>query len=127
MSATFFLKLREQYVRLTFIEGKSVYELVDRSGATPFISEADAWLAAHQHRLNIQWCDVVSASDPEKNFARGNGVFTPKAAGAITTVLLLALCAGCCSWEPEQSRKYRELRRQAAGGQSRTTFVEVAR
>lgn len=62
MSATFFLKHRDLYVRLTFIAGKSVYELVDRSHATPFISEADAWLAVHQHRMNVQWCEVVDAA-----------------------------------------------------------------
>lgn len=62
MSAAFFLTLRGQYVRFTFCAGKAIAEIVERDHATPFWSEADAWLAAHQHRLNIQWCEVEPAT-----------------------------------------------------------------
>ena len=64
MSATFFLMHRGQYVRLTYAAGKTVAQIVGRDQATPFISEADAWLAAHQHHLRTDWCEVVSAATP---------------------------------------------------------------
>ncbi len=62
MSAVFFLKFRDAYVQLTFVTGKTVAQIVGRDQATPFVSEADAWLACHQHHLRSDWCEVVGAN-----------------------------------------------------------------
>lgn len=62
MSASFLLLYRNHPIRLTFQAGKTVAEVSDQASATPFLSEADAWLAAAQHHLNPDHCAVVAAS-----------------------------------------------------------------
>lgn len=67
MSAHFFLKFRGQYVRITYLAGKTVAQLVDSKQATPFTSEADAWTAACQHHLQSDWCEVENPSAPKQS------------------------------------------------------------
>jgi hypothetical protein len=64
MSAHFYLQFRSQYVRLTFLAGKSVAQIVGRDQATSFPNEAEAWHAAYQHHLRSDWCEVVPANQP---------------------------------------------------------------
>lgn len=65
MSATFYLLYHGHPIRLLFQTGKTVAEITDRAFATPFISEADAWLAAAQHHLRPDHCQVVHADAKE--------------------------------------------------------------
>lgn len=54
MSATVFVKYHGYFVR--FVKRNdvsSVYELVERRMATPFVSEADAWMMARDYGLDI--------------------------------------------------------------------------
>lgn len=76
MSAYFFLKHRGEYIRVTYMAGKSVAQIVPKNKATPFLSEADDWIAAHTHHLRSDWCEVENPAVPkmktsELNFAGG--------------------------------------------------------
>lgn len=66
MSAHFFLKHRGQYVRITYLAGRAVAQIVGKDQATPFLSEADAWLAAHQHHLRSDWCEIEHPNTPKQ-------------------------------------------------------------
>lgn len=65
MSAHFFLLHRGEYIRVTYMAGKSVAQIVPKNKATPFLSEADAWHAAAQHHLRPDWCEVENPNAPK--------------------------------------------------------------
>jgi hypothetical protein len=65
MSAHFHLRYREQFVRLTYLAGQSVAQIVDRKQATSFRLEAEAWHAAYAHHLRSDWCEVQPASQSQ--------------------------------------------------------------
>ena len=59
MSAQFIVTFRGQPVKFTYQAGKRIYEIVPRTMATVFISEADGWFAAAQHQMRPDHCAVV--------------------------------------------------------------------
>lgn len=59
MSAQFFLQYRGHWIR-TLLTREDTCELVAREQATPFASEAEAWLAAARFQLEPDFCEVKS-------------------------------------------------------------------
>ena len=58
MSAYFLIRHRDIFIQVTYVAGRSVAQIVPRERATTFLSEADAWTAVHQYKLNPDWCSV---------------------------------------------------------------------
>lgn len=71
MSAHFIVTFRGHPVRFTFSAGHRVWEVTERVQATPFISEADAWLAVLQHQMHPVAEVGVCAANQLKEAARG--------------------------------------------------------
>ena len=63
MSAQFLVYFRGQPVRFKHHQARRVYEIVPRSMASIFISEADAWFAAMQYQLRPDFTEVKSISE----------------------------------------------------------------
>lgn len=68
MSAQFILRYAGAGV--TFRSG--TLELVSDDKADRYVSESDAWLAAHQHNLNADHCAVVNWYLLQQQAARTN-------------------------------------------------------
>lgn len=52
MSAYFLIRHRDLFIQVRYQAGKPCAEIVTRERATTFLSEADAWTAVHQHKLD---------------------------------------------------------------------------
>ena len=61
MSAIFYLKYKDGYLHLH--EGmRKVSRVASHQHATPFISEADVWIAARKLKLDSDFVEIVPAN-----------------------------------------------------------------
>jgi len=58
MSAIFYLLYHGHYVRIVQLAGRSSFELVERTRATPFISQAEAYQAALTHGMTPEQVQI---------------------------------------------------------------------